>query len=294
MLATPADVEEVTFPVIASPKLDGIRCLKISGKAVSRSFKPISNHFIRTEIEKFLPDGIDGEIMLDGATFSEITSAVATEDGTPNFVYHAFDYVASDNLNRPYKERLKDLEVVCVNIPYVRIVETRLIANLDQLEKYEEECLEKGYEGVMLRSPQGPYKCGRSTLKEQYLLKIKRFDHFEAKIVDFLEQMHNDNEKEENELGLTKRSTSKDGMSPAGTLGKFVVESLAEAVNIKSGDQLKVGSGSGLTKELRQLVWNNKEKFLGKLIRCKYQKVGSKDKPRFITFDGFRDKWDMS
>jgi len=39
------------FPVLATPKLDGIRCLKINGRAVSRSFKPISNTFIREWID---------------------------------------------------------------------------------------------------------------------------------------------------------------------------------------------------------------------------------------------------
>ena len=42
------------FPVLATPKLDGIRCLKIGGKALTRSFKPISNRFAREWIEATL------------------------------------------------------------------------------------------------------------------------------------------------------------------------------------------------------------------------------------------------
>jgi len=36
----------------------------------------------------------------------------------------------------------------------------------------------------MLRHPQSPYKQGRSTPKEAYLLKVKRFSDGEAVIVD--------------------------------------------------------------------------------------------------------------
>ena len=58
------------FPVLATPKLDGIRCLKLGGKALTRSFKPISNRFAREWIEANLPDGVDGELMLRDGTFS--------------------------------------------------------------------------------------------------------------------------------------------------------------------------------------------------------------------------------
>jgi len=56
------------FPVLPTPKLDGIRCIKIGGKALTRSFKPISNRFARVLIEANLPDGLDGESMLRGGT----------------------------------------------------------------------------------------------------------------------------------------------------------------------------------------------------------------------------------
>ena len=47
------------FPVLATPKLDGIRCLKINSRALTRSFKPVSNQFTRRWIEGNLPDGVD-------------------------------------------------------------------------------------------------------------------------------------------------------------------------------------------------------------------------------------------
>ncbi|MEI6656583.1 MAG: hypothetical protein WCP45_17605, partial [Verrucomicrobiota bacterium] len=96
------------FPVLATPKLDGIRCLKLGGKALTRSFKPISNRFAREWIEANLPDGLDGELMLRGGTFNETTSAIGARDGTPDFVFHVFDYV-TDSINTPYRLRMEAL-----------------------------------------------------------------------------------------------------------------------------------------------------------------------------------------
>lgn len=293
MLAVSLEEEslsQLSFPMIGSPKLDGIRCLKVNGKALTRTFKPIPNHFIREYIENNFPDGLDGEVMIDGAHFNQISSAVMSRDGEPDFVFYAFDYVQS-NLDKPYQERLVDLSKL--NDPRLKVLNHEVLSNIEEINQYENQCLDQKFEGIMLRLPSSPYKCGRSTAREQYLLKIKRFDHIEATIYGFSEKLTNTNVAEENELGLTKRSHAKDGMKPAGTLGKFQVKALQDAVGIKAGDTLEVGSGKGLTKNLRQLIWNNQQDYVGKIIRCKYQKSGAKDKPRFITFDGFRDEKDM-
>ena len=82
--------------------------------------------------------------------------------------------------------------------------------------QYEKEFLEIGAEGVMLRSPTGPYKQGRSTLKEGYLLKVKQFTDAEARVIGFDEKMHNANEADVGELGQTKRSSHAENLIPTG------------------------------------------------------------------------------
>ena len=42
--------------------------------------------------------------------------------------------------------------------------------------------------------PNAPYKQGRSTVREGYLLKVKTFLDDEATVVRFEERMHNGNE----------------------------------------------------------------------------------------------------
>ena len=291
---------QIEFPVICSTKLDGIRCLKVDGKALTRKFLPIPNTHIRTQIEKYLPDGIDGEIMMKEADgtwshFNDISSAVMSEDGQPEFFFCAFDLV-TDDLTKGYKERLEDLENYSKSskIPFLIVLEDHDINNEEELLEFEKQCIENEDEGVMIRSLKGPYKCGRSTLREGFLLKLKRFKHFEARITGFIEGKTNTNKAKKDALGHTKRSMAKAGMKPAGTLGKFIAESLEAVINIKVGGEVKVGSGTGLTKVLRKEIWDNREDYVGKIIRCKYQSSGAKDKPRFITFDGFRDERDMS
>jgi DNA ligase-1 len=51
------------FPLLATPKLDGIRCVKVYGKALSRTFKPIPNKYVREKIEAEIPDNTDMELV---------------------------------------------------------------------------------------------------------------------------------------------------------------------------------------------------------------------------------------
>ncbi|MFM7851045.1 MAG: hypothetical protein ACKO96_03815, partial [Flammeovirgaceae bacterium] len=61
--------------------------------------------------------------------------------------------------------------------------------------------LERGYEGVMIRGLHGPYKQGRATLKQGWLMKLKEFDDDEAVIIGYEEKMKNNNAAQVNELG---------------------------------------------------------------------------------------------
>ena len=83
-----------------------------------------------------------------------------------------------------FKVRLDALKTCVKGIPNVRVVPQVLVHNEEELRAFEEKCLAEGYEGAMVRSLEGPYKCGRSTVKEGYLLKVKRFEDGEAEILE--------------------------------------------------------------------------------------------------------------
>lgn len=292
LAANTKDVNLIRFPVLASPKLDGIRCLKVDGKAVSRRFKPIPNNYIRNFIEGFCPEGVDGELTVKRANFNDIQSYVMRRNGEPDFEYNVFDLCTDGEENSPFGDRLNTLRTIDVKygLPIgVKILPQHVIGNLQSLLSIENYYLAYGYEGLILRHPASPYKCGRSTWKEQYMLKLKRFSDAEAVVVDLEEGKHNDNPKAISELGLTERSSRKGGMIPNGTLGKFVCHMLDDPPT----KLFRIGTGEGLTQSLRQKIWDNPNQYIGKIIRFKYQSHGMKELPRMPIFTGFRDERDI-
>ncbi len=87
MLAATAEAEEgqapkVSFPILVSPKLDGIRALRMNGQLVSRTLKPIPSPRAQ-EITAHLPDGVDGELIVGRPNhdpYRRTVSAVMTEN----------------------------------------------------------------------------------------------------------------------------------------------------------------------------------------------------------------------
>ena len=281
-------IDKVKYPVLCTPKLDGIRCLIINGNAVSRKFKPIPNNYIRKKL-KGLPDNLDGELITytNGVrdNFNIVSSKVMSENGEPEFSYEVFDYV-KNNLNKPYIDRMFDLKILATDdINIINKLIPVEIFSKEELLTYEEKCLNEGYEGIMLRTPDSPYKCGRSTPKEAYLLKLKRFEDSEAIIIGFEERMHNANEATKDAFGYIERSSHKDNLIPMGTLGSLRVK------DIKTDKEFNIGTG--FDDAIRQLIWNNREKYLNQIIKYKHQPSGSDELPRFPVFLGFRDQRDM-
>jgi DNA ligase-1 len=76
-----------------------------------------------------------------------------------------------------------------------------------------------------------------------------------------------------------------------GTLGGFTVNLLGP----KGGKlgQFNIGTGIGLTNAVRAELWAARKTLKGKVIKLKYQAVGTMDAPRLPIFLGFRDRRDM-
>jgi len=284
--------KELRFPLLVTPKLDGIRCLKVAGHALSNKFLPIRNTHIRTWIEKNLPDGVDGELMIPGVTFSEGSGLIAREHGQPKFAFNVFDYV-KDELARSYQRRISDL--IGMRIPFsasehykVNRILPIAVKNLEEFLVWEERFIEQGYEGIMARSPEGPYKCGRSTLREGWLIKYKRFVDGEATIVGFEESTTNTNAAGENAFGHAKRSSAKAGIKTTGELGSLIVRDMK--TDVEFSIKFNVLKAPLMT---AKAFWTNREGLMGQVIRYRYQPVGMLDAPRFPTFEGFREKWDL-
>ncbi len=284
LLAGKFDSEKAKFPYAATPKIDGIRFLMVGGAALTRSFKPIRNEYLQKILSSNLPDGIDGELT-SGSTFQECSSIMRIK-GEPDFKVWIFDFVNPNDEIKPYKERMNELrKFESFNIPSYEILFPTIVSNQEQIDQLMIKNLNAGYEGLMLRDPNGIYKFGRSSVKENILLKVKEFMDDEAEIIAFREKMVNTNEGLKDNFGRTKRSSCQDGLKPSGTLGGFI---------LRNSEGLEFSCGSGLNDALRDEIWKNQSKYLGKLVKYKYMSKGIKELPRHPVFIGFRDELDLS
>lgn len=289
LLACEVPLDEINFPVYASTKLDGCRALVIDGVVYSRSLKPIRNKHVQKLFGKKSLEGFDGELVVGDIyakdVFQKTTSGVMSIEGTPDVKFYVFDIF--NRLDEDFTARLfilhNKLKSVCPESKVV-MLEQHHVQTLYELQQHLEDERIKGGEGLICRNPNGKYKYGRSTPKEQLSVKLKFFNQDEFEVVGFEERMHNTNEQTTNELGYAERSSAKDGLVPMNTLGSIV---------LKYGDT-EFRCGTGFNDKQRKEIWENKDKYLGKLASIRYMSVGSKDRPRVPSFVGWRHEDDVS
>lgn len=286
MLAATTDGVGLTYPLIDSPKLDGIRCLIIDGVATSRSLLPIPNHYVQKLFGRADLNGLDGELIIGPDTgsgvFQRTESGVMSFVGTPDVWFHVFDDFTESGgfLRRLHTAHRRIRKAKCCR----PVIHTQVNSEAELLA-HEETYLQLGYEGIMLRHPDGPYKAGRSTQNQGWLFKLKRFVDAEAVVIGFMELKSNTNEAVRNKLGNMERSSKKAGMVGGGVLGALLVR------DCTTGVEFKIGTGFTATQRIK--LWRNRELVQGQLVKYKSQPTGVKNKPRFPVFLGFRDRRDL-
>ena len=133
-----------------------------------------------------------------------------------------------------------------------------------QFADYNKICIDKGYEGIMIKPVNGAYECKRSTL----WLKVKPFI----------------------EVSLTVKAVEEGTGRNVGKLGALIVE------GTDAGKFIKTNVGSGLTDSNRDDFWKAKEKLIEQVVEIRAdaitQNQDAKDEyslrfPRFLRFRGF-------
>lgn len=290
MLAATATVDDINgkikYPVMCSPKLDGIRTfIHPTLGPVTRKLKPIPNDCIRGALEdRGALYGMDGELMTvdphskEDQPFNTVQSNVMSRGGAPLWKYYVFDIANPE----PFHIRTSFAQQIVASIRDPRIVYVvhYMVHNAQELRELAETFVKAGYEGLMLRAPEGPYKEGRSTLNQQWLCKFKKFQDATGIVIGFEALQHNQNEADTDELGYTKRSAEKAGMVESATmLGALILHT--------EWGQLKVGTG--FDQSTRELIWSAKDSYMGRKVDFKYQVSGMLELPRFPVFLRFRD-----
>jgi DNA ligase 1 len=266
------------YPVMATLKLDGVRALRLSGSLLSRKLKKIPNRKIRDRAIP-IPGGFDMELYSDILTYNQIQSIVMSQehDDSDMIQFHVLDWYISDTMyglriRRAYEESHKLTGVIC-EYP-------SLCNNADELmEHFLRFESEKG-EGICFRLVNSPYKFGRSTLSQQWLVKLCRYHTDEATVLDFVEQQENCNKAKWGKTGKMDRSSHASLMVGKGVLGALLVRNTKDQV---------FTIGTGFTNKQRRMIWDSRASFVGKTITYSYKLHGVKTLPRCPAFKGFRN-----
>jgi len=250
--------DKIQYPIFSQPKLDGIRCIVTKDGMFSRNGKEIiSAPHIRKALDKLFkhePDTIlDGELYADkfANDFNAIVSLVKKTKPTDadlkrsekNIEYHVYDIPSVDGT---FKQRCIELDEIALDFPKcVKLVETHIVKNEDEVTEWYEDYIERGFEGQMLRV-NDVYENKRS----KFLLKHKSFVDEEYTIIDIVE-------------GEGNRT---------GTAGYFVFET-AEGKPFKSNVK-------GTWEETAEML-KNKKKLIGREATVKYFNLTPDGIPRF-------------
>jgi DNA ligase-1 len=288
--------ETPRFPCFGSPKLDGFRCVVVDGKALSKTLKPVRNARVQKALGIAGLNGLDGELVVGRPTehpddettvLGRTMSGVTSGDGDPDFKFYVFD--RWDRPTRPFSWRSGSAEDIIDDFPKrpLSFVPQRLLRTWPEVLSFEEEMLAAGYEGVCLRPADSPYKYGKVTPKEGWLLKMKRFTDGEATVLEVRPAMSNQNEAERTPSGKLVRSTSAVGRTASLEAGKLRVQDLA------TGQDMLIGTGR-MPKTMRVELLERPERAVGKVVTWRYFGYGVLNAARHAHFVAFRHEDDLA
>ena len=269
--------------VLLEPKLDGVRVVVICDVdrdevvLMSRNGKELTNFpHINQQFDDML-DQLSESMVFDGEIMSENFQVLMREihrkggAKTEDAVLNLFDCLTLKEFKMggsktPIIERKKMLEGFKLgnNMQRVEYVECDLTEDRDRFLDYNKLCVDKGYEGIMVKPITGAYECKRSTL----WLKVKPFIEVSLTVVD------------------TEEGTGRN----AGKLGALIVE------GTDMGKFIRTNVGSGLTDKDRESYWADKDRLIGQVVEIRADAITQNQDavneyslrfPRFLRFRGF-------
>jgi len=281
------DLEGISYPMLASFKLDGIRCVFIDGEMLTRSLKKVPNKFLQDKYEplKRLSKEkgiiIDGELYSHSSTFQEIYSDVMTgykSDVAADLCFMCFDSLG--DRTEPFDFRWLNYLNLAESHPLVPITQVVVTSKFDVDDMFE-LALAEGYEGFILKHPHGRYKFGRATLKEGTEYKVKPWENFDGQVlsVNCATRVNEGVERSVNELGRSVTSKKLGDRHDIGIAATLTVMFEGNPVDVTL---------TGVEAYRRQ-IWLNQDLWIGKWITYKGMLVGAKDVPRHAVFLHVRD-----
>ena len=271
--------------VLVEPKLDGVRVITICDvdrdevKMFSRNGKELSNFPKILEQFDGMMDQMEGSMVFDGEVMSDDFQTLMREihrkggAKTDDAVLNLFDCLPLEDFkeggsNNTLGQRKEWLDGYNFgpNISKVETVKMNLSEEdgQKQFADYNKLCIDKGFEGIMVKPIAGVYECKRSSL----WLKVKPFI----------------------EVSLTVKAVEEGTGRNVGKLGALIVE------GTDMDKFIKTNVGSGLSDDNRDEFWKHRDKLIGQVVEVRAdaitQNQDSKDQwslrfPRFLRFRGF-------
>lgn len=184
---------------LSSYKHDGVRCLlfwkdgEIHTSSRGGQNYDIPATYIRKDpfICRLLSENddliLDGELYKHGWNLNKISGLCrkeTLEEDHKKLKFHCYDIVDE---NRAFKFRAIELGRIqreCPNDSRLVIVNHIPVQGLEQIMNQHNKAVSEGYEGLVIRDPEMPYKCGA---RDNRMLKIKEFSDGEFKILGLVE-----------------------------------------------------------------------------------------------------------
>ncbi len=269
------NVKSLNYPVSVSIKKDGVRCIMVDGKLLSRGLIDVPNKIIVDCLTRILPDGFDMELCVNNSLRETVSVTRSSNKTVGSLDVYVIDWVTTDDIiNRtPFQVRYKRIQDwvaankkiltqkgACENIR----VHTDIQYTVDtpeDMQRFYDRAVENGEEGVMIRNLNGAYVTSRSN----NLLKWKRSEDDEGLIVDLV---LNDANKE---------------------LEAFVLE--------WNGARFKISSG--LNARTRKMYYEGRNLLIGQLLKFTYQDISRagvnayRNAPRHPVILMLRDRADL-
>ena len=136
---TKAMLPGLTYPLIASPKYDGIRALSMYNQPISRHAKLLPNKDLQYAFKHMPP--LDGEVLVPG-DFNKVQSAVMSRDTciADKFSYFVFDTTEVELHQKRFDARMQRVEELAKDAPpQVHIAPMRICMNAEEVIAFYEE-----------------------------------------------------------------------------------------------------------------------------------------------------------
>jgi len=267
------------------PKIDGLRGIAFGGGIKTRSLKEFGNKALPERMKGLIEASdalglyIDGEFDSLSTSFNDL-SGILRSFNKPlpdDLVFKIFDIYDPRKPLQPAIERWQRANASA--IPNCDVIQN--IPWPDDFTDAFQFALDEGYEGLMVKRKDAPYKCGRGTYKQGIIYKMKPYESFDCIVTGFEQAtvVREGAEKKTNELGRSETSRKKGDRVP--------IESVAALWVDYQGMPLKVSLAS-LTHPERAALWADRCNYLNKYIEFKGMLLGAKDLPRHPMFVRWR------